>query len=57
VAGVTSALPFNARDTVATETFASRATSLIVTTARFPRGLMDRAHRMHLCTECKRFHS
>jgi hypothetical protein len=37
VAGVTSALPFNARDTVATETFASRATSLIVTTTRFPR--------------------
>jgi hypothetical protein len=33
---VTSALPFNARDTVATETFASRATSLIVTTTRFP---------------------
>src|SRR6185437_7444184 len=42
VAGVTSALPFNARDTVATETFASRATSLIVTTRGPPCGLTSK---------------
>src|SRR5690348_928261 len=61
VTGVTSALPFNARDTVATETFASRATSLIVTTTRFPLR-PDFTRRAEspgapVRPKCKRFHS
>src|SRR5450432_334736 len=55
VSSVTLGVPFSARETDATDTRASLATSLIVTAIMRPRAGIDFVSKL-LRPECKRFH-